>query len=66
MKPFKSKHNLLAMNGILRKMKKGRLIIYIASSGGRNRRALDSGKVPVAPFDQKMIDAFRLLGNNSK
>merc|ERR1712165_315958 len=65
-KPFKSKQNLLAMNGMPKKMKKGGSIIWVAPSGGRDRRDLDSGKVPVAPFDQKTIDMFRLMGNKSK
>jgi len=65
-KPYKSKQNLLAMNGMLRMKKKGGALIWVAPSGGRDRRDLETGEVPIAPFDQKTIDMFRLLGNKSK
>lgn len=65
-KPLKSRQNLAAMNGMLKKMKKGGSLIWVAPSGGRDRRDLETGKVPLAPFDQKTIDMFRLMGNKSK
>lgn len=65
-KPIKSKQNLASMNGMLKMMKKGGACIWVAPSGGRDRRDLETGKVPLAPFDQKTIDMFRLMGNKAK
>lgn len=66
-KPVKMRQNLSAMSGMLNKLKKGGSSIWVAPSGGRDRRVLDgSGDVPPAPFDQKTIDMFRLMGNKSK
>lgn len=65
-KPIKQRQNLAAMSGMLKKLKKGGTAIWVAPSGGRDRRDLDTGKVPIAPFDQKTIDMFRLMGNKSK
>jgi glycerol-3-phosphate O-acyltransferase len=65
-KPLKSKQNLGAMGGMLKLLKKGGTSIWVAPSGGRDRRDLETGEVPIAPFDQKTIDMFRLMGNKSK
>lgn len=66
-KPAKSKQNLQAMGGMLEMLKAGGTLIWVAPSGGRDRRLLDgSGDVPLAPFDQKTVDMFRLMGNKSK
>ena len=65
-KPVKSRQNLAAMNGMLKKMKAGGCLLWVAPSGGRDRRDVDSGKTPIAPFDSKTIDMFRLMGNKSK
>jgi len=65
-KPMKNKQNLAAMNGMLGNLKKGGTAIWVAPSGGRDRRDLETGKVPLAPFDQKTVDMFRLMGNKSK
>jgi glycerol-3-phosphate O-acyltransferase len=65
-KPIKQKQNLAAMNGMLRMQKDGGTMIWVAPSGGRDRRDLSTGKVPIAPFDQKTVDMFRLMGNKSK
>jgi 1-acyl-sn-glycerol-3-phosphate acyltransferase len=65
-KPIKQKQNLAAMNGMLRMQKEGGTMIWVAPSGGRDRRDLSTGKVPIAPFDQKTVDMFRLMGNKSK
>merc|ERR1712113_136735 len=46
--------------------RKGGAAVWVAPSGGRDRRDLSTGKVPIAPFDQKTIDMFRLMGNKSK
>jgi len=65
-KPLKQKQNLAAMSGMLDLFRKGGAAVWVAPSGGRDRRDLTTGKVPVAPFDQKTIDMFRLMGNKSK
>lgn len=65
-KPVKQKQNLKAMNGLLNNLKKGGTILWVAPSGGRDRRDVETGKVPIAPFDGKTIDIFRLMGNKSK
>jgi glycerol-3-phosphate O-acyltransferase len=65
-KPIKSRQNLAAMSGMLDKLKKGGCLLWVAPSGGRDRRDVASGKTPIAPFDSKTIDMFRLMGNKSK
>lgn len=65
-KPAKSRENLAAMSGMLGKLRQGGTIIWVAPSGGRDRRDLDTNTVPLAPFDQKTVDMFRLMGNKSK
>lgn len=65
-KRIKQKQNLLAMGGMLKMKKKGGACIWVAPSGGRDRRDLETGKVPIAAFDQKTVDMFRLMGNKSK
>jgi len=65
-KPAKSRQNMAAMSGMLRGMKEGGMAIWVAPSGGRDRRNVESGKIPIAPFDQKTVDMFRLMGNKSK
>jgi len=67
-KSVKSKQNLMAMSKMLSLLKdteKG-CMIWVAPSGGRDRRDLTTKEVPIAPFDQKTIDMFRLMGNKSK
>jgi glycerol-3-phosphate O-acyltransferase len=66
-KPLKSKQNLQAMSSMLELLKKGGTAIWVAPSGGRDRRSLDgSRQVPLAPFDPKTVDMFRLMGTKSK
>lgn len=65
-KPAKSKQNMAAMNSMLAGLKDGGMAIWVAPSGGRDRRNVESGKIPIAPFDQKTVDMFRLMGNKSK
>jgi glycerol-3-phosphate O-acyltransferase len=65
-KSIKQKQNLQAMNAMLRKFKAGGCLIWVAPSGGRDRRNVDTGIVDPAPFDFKTIDMFRLMGNKSK
>ncbi|KAL3801727.1 hypothetical protein ACHAW5_005827 [Stephanodiscus triporus] len=65
-KPAKSKQNMAAMNSMLSGMKDGGMAIWVAPSGGRDRRDVSTGKIPIAPFDQKTVDMFRLMGNKSR
>jgi glycerol-3-phosphate O-acyltransferase len=65
-KPAKSRQNMAAMNSMLAGLKEGGMAIWVAPSGGRDRRDVESGKIPIAPFDQKTVDMFRLMGNKSK
>ena len=65
-KPAKSKQNMAAMNEMLQGMKDGGMAIWVAPSGGRDRRNVGNGKIPIATFDQKTVDMFRLMGNKSK
>lgn len=65
-KPAKQKQNLAAMANMLDMMRRGGLALWVAPSGGRDRRDLTTGTVPVAPFDQKTVDMFRLMARKSK
>ena len=67
-KPIKQKQNLKAMNALLTSLKdeSGGSIVWVAPSGGRDRRNVETNTVPIAPFDSKTIDMFRLMGNKSK
>ncbi|KAL7533747.1 hypothetical protein ACHAXR_007031 [Thalassiosira sp. AJA248-18] len=65
-KPAKSRQNMSAMSSMLGGMKEGGMAIWVAPSGGRDRRDVETGKIPIAPFDQKTVDMFRLMGNKSK
>eukprot|EP00566_Odontella_aurita_P036581 CAMPEP_0113525572 /NCGR_PEP_ID=MMETSP0015_2-20120614/240_1 /TAXON_ID=2838 /ORGANISM="Odontella" /LENGTH=437 /DNA_ID=CAMNT_0000423761 /DNA_START=329 /DNA_END=1642 /DNA_ORIENTATION=- /assembly_acc=CAM_ASM_000160 len=66
MKGVKQKQNMLAMSAMLGMMRKGGASLWVAPSGGRDRRNVDTGEIPIANFDQKVIDMFRLMGNKSK
>ena len=67
-KPIKQKQNLKAMNALLTSLKEETRgsVIWVAPSGGRDRRNVETNTVPIAPFDSKTIDMFRLMGNKSK
>jgi glycerol-3-phosphate O-acyltransferase len=65
-KGVKNRQNLDAMSGMLKRLRKGGCILWVAPSGGRDRRDLETGKTPIAPFDSKTLDMFRLMGNKSK
>lgn len=65
-KPFKTRQNMKAMTGMLTKLKKGGAMIWVAPSGGRDRRDTATMTTPIAPFDDKTIDMFRLMGRKSK
>ena len=65
-KGVKNRQNLAAMGGMLEKLKQGGCILWVAPSGGRDRRDVESGKTPIAPFDDKTVDMFKLMGRKSK
>ena len=65
-KGSKTRQNMNAMSGMLKKLRKGGCALWVAPSGGRDRRDVTTGKMPIAPFDSKTIDMFRLMGNKSK
>jgi len=65
-KAAKQKDNLRAMSAMLKSFKQGGALLWVAPSGGRDRRNVETGQVPIAPFDSKTIDMFRLIGNKSK
>jgi glycerol-3-phosphate O-acyltransferase len=65
-KSVKTRQNMAAMSGMLKKLKNGGCMLWVAPSGGRDRRDVNTGKTPIAPFDSKTIDMFRLMGNKSK
>lgn len=65
-KGAKTRQNMNAMSGMLKKLKQGGCALWVAPSGGRDRRDVETGKMPIAPFDSKTIDMFRLMGNKSK
>lgn len=66
-KGIKMRQNLQAMGGMLKMLSSEEgVAIWVAPSGGRDRRDVESGDVPIADFDQKTIDMFRLMGNKSK
>jgi len=65
-KSLKQRQNLQAMSSMLKELKSGGTALWVAPSGGRDRRDVETGKVPLAQFDSKTIDMFRLMGNKSK
>lgn len=66
LKPKKMEQNLQAMAALTKSMKEGGSCIWVAPSGGRDRRDVSTGEIPITPFDRKTVDMFRLLGNKSK
>lgn len=66
-KGIKMKQNLQAMGGMLKMLaSETGVAIWVAPSGGRDRRDVETEEVPIAKFDKKTVDMFRLLGNKSK
>ena len=47
-------------------LRKGGCILWVAPSGGHDRRDLATREVPPAPFDSKTIDIFKLMGYKLK
>lgn len=64
-KSEKQLHNKSTMELMSRLLKEGGKIIYVAPSGGRDRKN-SLGKVEVAPFDPDSIEMFYLMAKKSK
>jgi len=65
LKPKKQLHNKNTMEQMSRLLQEGGRIIYVAPSGGRDRRNA-AGKVEVAPFDPASIEMFYLMAKKAK
>lgn len=61
----KQLHNKNTMELMSRLLKEGGKIIYVAPSGGRDRKGKD-GKIEIAPFDPASIEMFYLMAKKAK
>src|SRR3989344_7692107 len=61
-KQLHNKHTMQQMSGLLQE---GGKIIYVAPSGGRDRKNAQ-GKIDVAPFDAASIEMFHLMAKKAK
>jgi glycerol-3-phosphate O-acyltransferase len=61
-KQLHNKHTMEIMSSLL---KEGGKIIYVAPSGGRDRKGAD-GKIEVAPFDPSSIEMFHLMAKKAQ
>ncbi|MFI0434803.1 MAG: 1-acyl-sn-glycerol-3-phosphate acyltransferase [Parachlamydiaceae bacterium] len=59
-------HNQRTLKQMQELLNQGGYCIYVAPSGGRDRRDLVTGDVQVAPFDPQSIELFWLLGRQAK
>ncbi|GKY92916.1 hypothetical protein MPSEU_000260600 [Mayamaea pseudoterrestris] len=64
-KATKQRQNIKAMNSLLQSFKSGGALVWVAPSGGRDRRNVETNEIPIAPFDGKTLDIFRLYANKS-
>lgn len=62
----KKRQNYKALAEILRMLGKGRAALWVAPSGGRDRRSPASGEVLPARFDLDVVEKYRLMGSKSK
>ena len=60
----KQRHNQKAMQKLSSLLSEGGKIVFVAPSGGRDRRN-DSGQVQVAPFNAQSIEMFYLMAQRS-
>lgn len=65
LKEQKQRHNHKTMQRLRRLLSEGGKSIYVAPSGGRDRRDL-KGQILPAPFDPQSIELFYLLAKKSK
>lgn len=64
-KAEKQLHNKHTMEKMSRLLSEGGKVIYVAPSGGRDRKDLN-GAVEVAPFDAQSIEMFYLMAKKAK
>jgi glycerol-3-phosphate O-acyltransferase len=64
LKSKKSRHNRNVMKEMQNLFKEGGKIVWVAPSGGRDRRGSD-GEYEVAPFDAKSVEMFRLMADKA-
>ncbi len=65
LKAKKQMHNKHTMERMSRLLKDGGKVIYVAPSGGRDRRNA-AGAIEVAPFDPSSIEMFYLMARKAK
>lgn len=65
LKAKKQLHNKNTMEQVSRLLQEGGRIIYVAPSGGRDRKNA-KGRVEVAPFDSASIEMFYLMARKAK
>jgi glycerol-3-phosphate O-acyltransferase len=65
LKAAKQMHNKATMEQTSRLLKEGGKIIYVAPSGGRDRRNSE-GEIELAPFDAASIEMFYLMAKKAK
>jgi glycerol-3-phosphate O-acyltransferase len=65
LKAQKQLHNKNTMELMSRLLQEGGKIIYVAPSGGRDRRNAE-GKIEVAPFDPQSVEMFYLMARKAK
>ncbi|HSX13633.1 MAG TPA: 1-acyl-sn-glycerol-3-phosphate acyltransferase [Chlamydiales bacterium] len=64
-KEEKQMHNKKTMQLMSKLLEEGSKIIYVAPSGGRDRKNKE-GKIEVAPFDPEAIELFYLMAKKAK
>src|SRR5207253_1943319 len=60
----KLQHNSKTLSALEELLSQGGKCIYVAPSGGRDRKG-DDGSIEVAPFDPSSVELFFLLGQRS-
>jgi glycerol-3-phosphate O-acyltransferase len=65
MKTEKMLHNKQTMEKMSALLKEGGKIIYVAPSGGRDRKN-EKGRIEIAPFDPNSIEMFYLMAKKAK
>jgi len=65
LKSQKQLHNKKSMSSMSHLLSEGGKCIYVAPSGGRDRRNAE-GEIEIAPFDPKSIEMFYLMAKKSK
>lgn len=65
LKQKKQLHNQKTMKLMSQLLKEGGKVIYVAPSGGRDRKN-ETGEIEIAPFDPPSIEMFYLMAKKSK